>query len=147
MSCMLLDPQHIAAIVGSVDYHSPHSSWEPDLRSLTETANDLARVNAKARGDRYSFSTKEEPVTVTGDMIEAWHKSPLSIADTNAAIRCYQYQASDWGGWRGSEEERLVLYMQRILLDVSAGVSMVWTIEGGPEERGTKDSSPLDVTA
>ena len=68
-------------------------------------------------------------------MITAFLNNPLSVADTNQAIRCYQYQASDWDEWEGSKAERLSLYMQRALLDAESGASDVWVISEMPASR------------
>ena len=140
MSCMHLPANHIAAMMGSVQAHTPYETLTTSsLATLTESAKELAEANANAFNDRYHHRIAEggideaKPGLVTADMIEKWALNPLSIADTNRAIQCYQYQCSDWRDWVSSKQERLTLYMQRILLDASAGESDVWVVSDEPK--------------
>jgi hypothetical protein len=140
MSCMMLPAEHFAAIVGSVHAHSHGviTNTPSLMRQLLDHANELADANAKAWTQRYSHRPGKPRATVpaiTSRMIEAFVITPLSVFDTNQAIRCYQYQASDWNEWEGSKAERLSLYMQRALLDAECSVSDVWVISELPASK------------
>jgi len=137
---MNLPANHIAAMMGSVQAHTPYEPLTAyGLSTLTESAKELAEANANAFNDRYHRGIEEgridkaKPAFVTAAMIEKWALNPLSIADTNRAIQCYQYQCSDWSDWTSSKQERLTLYMQRILLDASVSESDVWVVSDEPE--------------
>ena len=136
MSCMMLPPEHFAAIVGSVQAHISGSLVNSGSlkNNLVDSANELAEANLKAWKKRYSSMAEDRRAApakvpaITSRMIEAFLLTPLSVDDTNQAIRCYQYQACEWEYWEGSEAERSTLYMQRALLDVASGSSDVWVI-------------------
>ena len=138
MSCIMLPAEHFAAMVGSVQAQIVSCLSSSMLQPLEDLASDLAEANAKAWNHRYKgadLSKRASVPAITPRMITAFLNNPLSVADTNQAIRCYQYQASDWDEWEGSKAERLSLYMQRALLDAESGASDVWVISEMPASR------------
>jgi len=98
MSCFILPPEHIAAIVGSLHGRGALEDldWAFESNNLIDLCDTLARLNAASVSGRYGGYAKA--VDVSEDMVNAFVVCPLSPIDTLQAINSFEYQSCEAKG-------------------------------------------------
>lgn len=97
MGSFILPPEHIAAIVGSLEARGGLESLNSSFGKsrLYGLCLSLASLNAASVSNRYG--ERRSPVEVTEEMINAFVVCPLSPIDTLQAIRSLRYQSGEAG--------------------------------------------------
>ncbi len=152
MSCFQLDPQHIAAVVGSALHRdrSSHSlesvlrrfsllpgSLEADRPGAETHGEILARVLATANADsvnaRYRGDDKTTPVVVGFKMLSRWVANPLSPVGLLKAIQSVEYQSCEFDGWEGSAAAAICECARSIAIHILPGYrDAEWSITSPP---------------
>jgi hypothetical protein len=130
MSCYVESPEHIAAIVGTIE-RGNSTTFDED-RALV-WARELARENVRSVNARYRERRRTYPIP-TVDQIRAWFDKPLRPADLVMACRGLSYQSCEHDGWETSKARRYILagvfdVATRIVAGSSEGS---WSISAPP---------------
>lgn len=117
MSAWIVNPEHIAAIVGTA------TARQPD--DMPDTALNLAVAlsTENVRSINYRYSDREP-----------WDAAPLGRTDFEKAVGCLNYQSCEHPGWESSEARKWlagVLEASRAWPDEAR--IHTWGIDDNPE--------------
>lgn len=162
MSCVQLDPAHIAALVkfaaqhrpgnaGPLSYYTPgpegeRGEWHGITRETAgEVAAILARANANAYAERYREITA--PVQVPAALITGARE--LSAVQVLMACRSYEYQTSGWSEYDTSAADGIIKAITRRAIDCLPGFddADTWEITETDREYLARRRAEMRATA
>lgn len=107
MSSFLCSENTIKLIAFQATADSCSGRWSHNMEKVQRAVNVLWGANLAALRDRYGEKIEEQPsaptVTVS-DLMRLHAHAPVVVLKQ---LSCYEYQASDWREWEGSEAQLL----------------------------------------
>ena len=134
MSCFTLPPEHIAAIVGSLQGRGALGVLKPlGASSIASLCKMLAGLNAASVRNNYGGYPK--PVEVSEDMVNAFVVCPLSPIDTLQAIKSFEHQSCEARGHQWTVGSKVIEGLKEAAISViiRRANPSAWNIGSLPE--------------
>jgi hypothetical protein len=130
VSAWIVNPEHIAAIVGTATARQPDDM--PD--TALNLAVALSTENVRSINYRYSDREPWDAALPSEEQVAAWASAPLGRTDFEKAVGCLDYQSCEHPGWESSEARKwLVEVLEASRAWPDEARIHTWGIDDNPE--------------